>query len=90
MKYIGMAVTQRAAANSMQMFEGDAKLRKTLVLATIVASNNPSEDDPDPLDWSELDSLMSKPPTKERNILHSGAKARRQPYKSCRREGGHQ
>ncbi len=66
MKYIGMAVTQRAAANSMQMFEGDAKLLKTLVLATIVASKNPSDDNPDPLDWNELDSLMSKPPQRER------------------------
>ena len=66
MKYIGMAVTQRAAANSMQMFKGDAKLRKTMVLVTIVASKNPSDDNPDPLDWNELDSLMSKPPQRER------------------------
>lgn len=74
MKYIGMAVTQRAAANSMQMFEGDAKLRKTLVLATIVASKNPSDDDPDPMDWNKLDSFCNKPPKTER-------KPRKQAYK---------
>lgn len=74
MKYISMAVTPRAAANSMQMFEGDAKLRKTLVLATIVASKNPSDDDPDPMDWNKLDSFCNKPPKTER-------KPRKQAYK---------
>lgn len=32
----------------------------TIILATVTAA------DPDPMDWNELDSLMSKPPTKER------------------------
>ena len=39
-----------------------------IYLAFIVSSA-----DPDPLDWNELDSLMSKPPTRER-------KPRKQPY----------
>lgn len=71
MKYIGMAVTPSAAAK--KMFVGDAKVPKTFVLTTIVASNNPSDDDPDPLDWNELDSLMKKPPKTER-------KPRKKPY----------
>ena len=32
----------------------------TIILAMVTAT------DPDPMDWNELDSLMSKPPTKER------------------------
>lgn len=66
MKYIGMAVTPRAAAKSISLFEGAAKLQKTIVMTTIVGANNQSEADPDPLDWAELDSAMSKPPTSER------------------------
>lgn len=72
MKYIGMAVTPSVAAK-MNFNVGAAKIQKTLVLTTVVASNIPSEADPDPMDWNELDSLMSKPPKTER-------KPRKKPY----------
>ena len=39
----------------------------TIILATVTAT------DPDPMDWGELDSLMSKPPQRER-------KPRKKPY----------
>ena len=65
MKYISMAVTPRAAANKI-LFKGDAKIRKTFVLTIIASSKNPTEIDPDPMDWNELDSFSSKPPKTER------------------------
>ena len=65
MKYIGMAVTPRAAAK-MKFSISTAKVHKTFVLTIIAASNNSSETNPDPMDWNELDSLMSKPPKTER------------------------
>ena len=71
MKYIGMAVTPSAAAK--KMFVGDAKVHKTLVLTTLVASNNTIDDDPDPMDWNELDSFSNKPPKTEK-------KPRKKPY----------
>ena len=66
MKYIGMAVTPRAAAKIRNLYKGDAKVRKTFVLTIIAASNNSSETDPDPMGWNELDSFSSKPPKTER------------------------
>lgn len=66
MKYIGMAVTPRAAAKIRNLYKGDAKVRKTFVLTIIAASNNSSETNPDPIDWNELDSFSSKPPKTER------------------------
>jgi len=61
-------------AKKMSLYEGAAKVHKTLVLAAVIVSNNPTTTDPDPMDWGELDSLSSKPPCKER-------RPRKPPYK---------
>lgn len=66
MKIIGMATTPTAAANKNNLNLYTAKIHKSLILTIIASSKNPSETDPDPMDWNELDSLMSKPPTRER------------------------
>lgn len=66
MKIIGMATTPTAAANRNNLNLYTAKIHKSLILTIIASSKNPSETGPDPMDWNELDSLMSKPPTRER------------------------
>lgn len=73
MKIIGMATTPTAAANKNNLNLYTAKIHKSLILTIIASSKNPTATDPDPMDWNELDSLMSKPPTRER-------KPRKQPY----------
>jgi len=73
MKIIGMATTPTAAANRNNLNLYTAKIHKSLILTIIASSKNPTATDPDPMDWNELDSLMSKPPTRER-------KPRKQPY----------
>lgn len=74
MKFIGINVTSGMIAKKMSLYEGAAKVHKTLVLAAVIVSNNPTATDPDPMDWGELDSLSSKPPRKER-------RPRKAPYK---------
>lgn len=61
-----MATTPTAAANRNNLNLYTAKIHKSLILTIIASSKNPSETDPDPMDWNELDSLMSKPPKTER------------------------
>lgn len=61
-----MATTPTAAANRNNLNLYTAKIHKSLILTIIASSKNPSETDPDPMDWNELDSLMSKPPQRER------------------------
>ncbi len=73
MKIIGMATTPTAAANKNNLNLYTAKIHKSLILTIIASSKKPTATDPDPMDWNELDSLMSKPPTRER-------KPRKQPY----------
>ena len=57
---IGITAALGTSSKMMNLYKGDAKAHKAIVL-TIIASTN-SDSDPDPLDWGELDSLMSKPP----------------------------
>lgn len=66
MKIIGMATTPTAAANKNNLNLYTAKIHKSLILTIIASSKNPTATDPDPMDWNELDSLMSKPPKTER------------------------
>ena len=56
MKIIGMATTPTAAANRNNLNLYTAKIQKSLILTIIASSKNPTETDPDPLDWNELDS----------------------------------
>lgn len=69
---IGITAALGTSSKMMNLYKGDAKAHKAIVL-TIIASTN-SDSDPDPLDWNELDSLMSMPPKTER-------KPHKQPYK---------
>lgn len=63
MIHINMAATLNATANGQRLSDC-AKIRKTLILATVVVTKN--ETDPDPMDWNELDSMLNKPPRTER------------------------
>ena len=73
MKIIGMATTPTAAAKRNNLNLYTAKIHKSLILTIIASSKNPSETDPDPMDWNELDSFSNKPPRTER-------KPRKKPY----------
>ena len=74
MKFIGIGVMPSIADIKKNLYKGSVKSHTTLVLASVIVSDNPTSTDPDPMDWGELDSLSSKPPRKER-------RPRKPPYK---------
>lgn len=69
---IGITPKLKSASKAKNLFAGDAKMHKSIVLTIIAATK--SEPDPDPMDWNELDSFSNKPPKTEK-------KPRKQPYK---------
>lgn len=64
MMFIAITPALCKASVEKNLYKGVAKSPKTLVLSIITASK--SEPDPDPMDWNELDSMLNKPPRKER------------------------
>ncbi len=66
MMFIGITPALSKASVEKNLYKGVAKSPKTLVLSIITAFRSEPNSDPDPMDWNELDSMLNKPPRKER------------------------